>query len=192
MRPVKSSFVAVRHGLCLGLISSQTPQWVLLQLLNLEFSHAARQQPANSKVDSKEHLQLATARLPKGLDTTGFTNSLYQWASTLTSSGQNMPFALPIKADKLENGFQMSLLRIKDGRPMSVGDIVANVEQVDEKGDVLFVRFFEGPAAGIDRQGPAPSNPRERLQKNAEALIDVPIIMQTMKVAIQKAVAQNK
>ena len=27
----------------------------------------------------------------------------------------------------------MSLLRIKDGRPMSVGDIVANVEQVDEK-----------------------------------------------------------
>jgi len=30
------------------------------------------------------------------------------------------------------------------------------------------------------------------LQKNAEALIDVPIIMQTMKVAIQKAVAQNK
>lgn len=60
------------------------------------------------------------------------------------------------------------------------------------QGDVLFVRFFEGPASGIDRQGPAPSNPRERLQKNAEALIDVPIIMQTMKVAIQKAVAQNK
>ncbi len=28
---------------------------------------------------------------------------------------------------------QMSLLRIKEGRPMSVGDIVANVEQVDEK-----------------------------------------------------------
>lgn len=147
---------------------------------------------AAAKVDSKEHLQLATARLPKGLDTTGFTNSLYQWASTLTSSGQNMPFALPIKADKLDNGFQMSLLRIKDGRPMSVGDIVANVEQVDEMGDVLFVRFFEGPASGIDRQGPAPSNSQERLQKNAEALIDVPIIMQTMKVAIQKAVAQNK
>ncbi len=75
-----------------------------------------------------------------------------------------MPFALPIKADKLDNGFQvssadcpghvcsstaslaqiaedvighahlqMSLLRIKEGRPMSVGDIIANVEQVDEK-----------------------------------------------------------
>lgn len=60
------------------------------------------------------------------------------------------------------------------------------------QGDVLFVRFFEGPASGIDRQGPAPSNAKERVQKNAEALIDIPIIMQTMKVAIQKAVAQNK
>lgn len=60
------------------------------------------------------------------------------------------------------------------------------------QGDVLFVRFFEGPASGIDRQGPAPSNAKERMQKNAEALIDIPIIMQTMKVAIQKAVAQNK
>jgi len=46
--------------------------------------------------------------LSRGLDTTGFINSLYQWASTLTSSGQNMPFALPIKADKLDNGFQVS------------------------------------------------------------------------------------
>lgn len=57
---------------------------------------------------------------------------------------------------------------------------------------MLFVRFFEGPASGIDRRGPSPSNPKERVQKNAEALIDIPIIMQTMKVAIQKAVAQNK
>lgn len=136
----------------------------------------------------------------------------------------------------------MSLLRIKDGSPMSVGDIVGSVESVEGKvynpasainlthkhsacdcechycrtfaqnsnvcylmvllsmvdellchcqGDVLFVRFFEGPASGIDRQGPPPSNPRERIQKNAEALIDIPIIMQTMKGAIQTAVAQN-
>ena len=28
---------------------------------------------------------------------------------------------------------QMSLLRIKDGRPMSVGDIVASVEEVDDQ-----------------------------------------------------------
>ena len=59
------------------------------------------------------------------------------------------------------------------------------------QGDVLFVRFFEGPGSGIDRQGPPPNNAKERIQKNAEALIDIPIIMQTMKGAIQKAVAQN-
>ena len=40
---------------------------------------------------------------------TGFVDSLYQWAATLTSSGQNMPFALPIKADKLDKGFQASV-----------------------------------------------------------------------------------
>jgi len=33
----------------------------------------------------------------------------------------------------------MSLLRIKEGRPMSVGDIVANVEQVDEKVGPFFL-----------------------------------------------------
>ena len=60
------------------------------------------------------------------------------------------------------------------------------------QGDVLFVRFFEGAASGIDRQGPPIKDSKERLQKNAEALIDIPIIMRTMKVAIQKAVAQNK
>ena len=60
------------------------------------------------------------------------------------------------------------------------------------QGNVLFVRFFEGPASGIDRTGPPISNTKERLQKNAEALIDIPIIMETMKKAIQKAVAQNK
>lgn len=47
--------------------------------------------------------------LNRGLDVTGFLNSLYQWAATLTSSGQNMPFALPIRADKVDQGFQVRL-----------------------------------------------------------------------------------
>lgn len=63
---------------------------------------------AEAQVDTKEHLQLATARLPKGVDVLGFSDSLYQWAATLTSSGRNMPFALPIRADKLKNGFQVN------------------------------------------------------------------------------------
>lgn len=60
------------------------------------------------------------------------------------------------------------------------------------QGDVLFVRFFEGPASGIDRQGPPIKDPRQRVQTNAEALIDIPIIMETMKQAIRKAVVQNR
>lgn len=60
------------------------------------------------------------------------------------------------------------------------------------QGNILFVRFFEGPASGIDRQGPPAKDPRKRLQTNAEALIDIPIIMETMKEAIRKAVVQNR
>ena len=60
------------------------------------------------------------------------------------------------------------------------------------QGNVLFVRFFEGPASGIDRQGPQIADKRQRIQTNAEALIDIPIIMETMKQAIRQAVAQNR
>lgn len=38
---------------------------------------------------------------------------------------------------------QMSLLRIKEGRPMSVGDIIANVEQVDEKVGPSFLSILD-------------------------------------------------
>ena len=33
---------------------------------------------------------------------------MYQWAATLTSSGQNLPFTLPLSVKKLSNGFQAS------------------------------------------------------------------------------------
>lgn len=60
------------------------------------------------------------------------------------------------------------------------------------QGNVLIVRFFEGPASGIDRQGPQIGDKRQRIQTNAEALIDIPIIMETMKQAIRQAVVQNR
>ena len=46
---------------------------------------------------------------------------------------------------------QMSLLRVKDGFPVSVGDIVATVEDEPTVGNILMVRFFEGPGSGMDR-----------------------------------------
>lgn len=44
-----------------------------------------------------------------------FVENLYQWAATLTQNGRNYPFALPLKIDKLDNGFVVghkSLLRM--------------------------------------------------------------------------------
>jgi hypothetical protein len=32
---------------------------------------------------------------------------MYQWAATLTQNGANLPFALPLKADKVPSGFQV-------------------------------------------------------------------------------------
>ena len=41
------------------------------------------------------------------IDATRFGDSLYQWASSLTHSGQNMPFALPQKVDRTATGFKV-------------------------------------------------------------------------------------
>eukprot|EP00775_Hariotina_reticulata_P004734 gene4734-4984_t len=73
---------------------------------------------------------------------------MYQWAATMTQSGANFPFALPLKADRLPAGFQISLLkRSKSGGFASAGDIVATVEEIAGVGEVFMVRFFEGPVA---------------------------------------------
>ena len=36
-------------------------------------------------------------------------DSIYQWAATLSQSGANYPTALPLKVDKLANGFQVTM-----------------------------------------------------------------------------------
>lgn len=43
----------------------------------------------------------------RSADVTLFADSLYQWAATMTQSGSNFPFALPLLADKLPTGFQV-------------------------------------------------------------------------------------
>lgn len=35
-----------------------------------------------------------------------FVENMYQWAATLTQSGANYPFVLPLKTDKYESGFK--------------------------------------------------------------------------------------
>eukprot|EP00878_Enallax_costatus_P018082 GHUV01019024.1.p1 GENE.GHUV01019024.1~~GHUV01019024.1.p1 ORF type:complete len:155 (+),score=23.22 GHUV01019024.1:147-611(+) len=79
---------------------------------------------------NQPHLQLATAKIPSDVDPGRFAESMYQWAATLTQSGKNFPFVLPLQADKLPAGFQISLLkRGKTGGFGSAGDLVATVEE---------------------------------------------------------------
>ena len=41
-----------------------------------------------------------------------FVDSIYQWAATLSQSGANYPTALPLKVDKLANGFQVTMCTV--------------------------------------------------------------------------------
>ena len=43
----------------------------------------------------------------RSVEVPAFVDSIYQWAATLSQSGANYPTALPLKVDKLANGFQV-------------------------------------------------------------------------------------
>ena len=43
--------------------------------------------------------------LCSAVDIPTFASKMYQWASTLTYQGRNMPFALPFRTDPLDTGF---------------------------------------------------------------------------------------
>lgn len=103
-----------------------------------------------------------------------------------------MPFSLPLKADKVPRGFQVSLL-VRVGKSfVSAGDITAVVEEQNDKSNVLLIRFYEGPAAQRDRVGAPPADPTKRLQAVLDSLVDVPVIMQAMPPAIRKAVLMSR
>ena len=60
------------------------------------------------------------------------------------------------------------------------------------QGDVLFVRFFEGEASGMDRRRPPPADAQQRLREAVNALVDIPIIMRSLPDAIRAAAKQSK
>ncbi len=59
------------------------------------------------------------------------------------------------------------------------------------QGDVLFVRFVEGEGAELVRNKPLPSNPQERLKIVLDSLVDVPLLMGSMKTKIPQVVSQS-
>jgi hypothetical protein len=125
---------------------------------------------------SSESAQLGTAKLPATVDEAVFVRSMFQWANGLTTSGQNLPFALPQRVDALETGFSMAFLQSdpkgEPGTFISVGEIVASVEDVDGGARALIVRGT-GKAA------------------EKGVLVDVPLVMNTMVPAIKNAIAMS-
>jgi hypothetical protein len=55
----------------------------------------------------------------------------------------------------------------------------------------MFVRFVEGEGAAMVRNKPLPSDSQERLKIVLESLVDVPLIMGSMKTAIRQCVSQS-
>lgn len=127
---------------------------------------------AASNLEGADSVQLGTAKLPKGIDVAIFSATMFQWATTLTTSGQNMPFVLPQKVDKTETGFEMDFLKSNPNDPgsfVSVGTIEAKVEDIEDGSKILFLRGYGDV----------------RVPKK---LVDVPIVMQTMPNAIKRAI----
>ena len=126
---------------------------------------------AGSNLEGAESVQLGTAKLPKDIDVQVFSSTMFQWATTLTTSGQNMPFVLPQKVDKTKTGFEMDFLKSNPKDPgsfVSVGTIEAKVEEIEDA-KILFLRGYGDV----------------RIPKK---LVDVPIVMQTMPNAIKRAI----
>lgn len=135
---------------------------------------------------SKVGLQLATAKLPTSSDSTIFAAALYQWAATLTTNGRNLPFALPLKVDKVNaDSFSIGLLRVTKDGIAAVGEITTAIEGQANGDRVLFVRLYEGPASRLVTGEAAGST--KGLKMLLDALVDIPVIMNTMPMAIRNA-----
>jgi len=135
-------------------------------------TRVAKIKASSSNLEGAESVQLGTAKLPADINVETFSSSLFQWATTLTTSGQNMPFVLPQKIDKTETGFEMDFLKSNPNDPgsfVSVGTIEAKVEEIDDGSKILFLRGYGDV----------------RVPKK---LVDVPIVMQTMPNAIKRAI----
>jgi hypothetical protein len=76
------------------------------------------------------HILIFVRTLCRAVSREAFKDGMYQWAATLTSSGQNMPFALPLQADKTEDGFNITFIRMIDGKIIRQACISCSVESV--------------------------------------------------------------
>jgi hypothetical protein len=136
-------------------------------------THRTRASEGSAEDDDDGSIQLGTAKLPVGVNESALCDGLYQWASTLTSSGQNLPFALSQRVDRIEDGFELTFLTstpgATSGELSAVGAIVASVEDAPggNQGRVLMIRGYG----------------------NVAKCVDTPVVMNSMPAAIRRAVA---
>ena len=119
----------------------------------------------------EDGLQLGTAKLPGGVDEGAMCDALYQWASSLTTNGANLPFALAQGVERTSDGFELTFLkRTGDGPEMAaVGTIAASVESAPSGDRVLMIRGFG----------------------NVMQCVDTPVVMGGMPAAIRKAILMS-
>jgi hypothetical protein len=55
-------------------------------------------------------VQLGTAELPARCNVDAFNSALFQWATTLTTSGTHLPFVLSQRVDRTPTGFKARTL----------------------------------------------------------------------------------
>lgn len=61
-----------------------------------------------------------------------FKEGMYQWAATMTSSGKNPMFSLPLAADKTQDGFDLTFMEMYDSQVCRKARISCTVEPVQE------------------------------------------------------------
>eukprot|EP00899_Mesostigma_viride_P020188 jgi/Mesvir1/28170/Mv04730-RA.1 len=108
---------------------------------------------------------IGRAQIPASVNLDGFKRQMFNWANTLTSSGQNLPLALPLKVDRTPDGFNIGLMRMNGKEATVVCQLTAKME------DNVFLVFEE--------------------TESTEEFVDVPPIMASMANAIRRAVAEN-
>ena len=116
-------------------------------------------------------LQLGTAKLPSAVDVAVFEDAMFQWATTLTTNGQNLPFVLPQRVDRIDGGFSMEFLMSNDANEFeAIAAVRTAVEEIpgDDSGARAFI--ITGTGRIMD-------------------LVDTPVVMGSMPAAIRAAVA---
>ena len=61
-----------------------------------------------------------------------FKDGMFQWATTMTSSGKNPMFSMPLAADKTDGGFDITFMEMHESQICRKARISCTVEPVEE------------------------------------------------------------